>query len=75
MIATATAFDWQFRLETLPNIFGDNQKTALDRHHEHTQIVQALTNRDAHTAETLMRQHILHATNAFLQARTHQNTT
>jgi DNA-binding GntR family transcriptional regulator len=68
MIATATAFDWQFRLKTIPDIYGDNQKTALDRHREHGEIVQALKARDGATAEELMREHILGATSAFLRA-------
>jgi DNA-binding GntR family transcriptional regulator len=74
MIATATAFDWQFRLETIPDIFGSNQNAALDRHHEHGKIVKALTARDGETAEKLMRQHILGATDAFLRAREERDT-
>jgi DNA-binding GntR family transcriptional regulator len=74
MIATATAFDWQFRLETIPDIFGDNQKTALDRHREHGKIVKALKARDGETAEKLMRDHILGATGAFLRARADRDT-
>jgi DNA-binding GntR family transcriptional regulator len=69
MIATATAFDWQFRLETIPDIFGSNQRTALDRHCEHGKIVKALKARDGEAAETLMREHILGATDAFLRVR------
>ncbi|HEV3229295.1 MAG TPA: GntR family transcriptional regulator [Solirubrobacteraceae bacterium] len=68
MIATATAFDLQFRLDTLPEIFGTNRRMALDRHREHSKIVAAIKARDGETAETLMRQHILRATGAFLQA-------
>jgi DNA-binding GntR family transcriptional regulator len=74
MIATATAFDWQFRLETIPDIYGSNQKTALDRHREHGKIVKALKDRDAETAEKLMREHILGATDAFLRARADRDT-
>jgi DNA-binding GntR family transcriptional regulator len=74
MIATATAFDWQFRIETIPDIFGSNQKTALDRHREHGKIVKALNARDGQTAEKLMREHILGATGAFLQARADRET-
>jgi DNA-binding GntR family transcriptional regulator len=74
MIATATAFDWQFRLETIPDIFGDNQKRALDRHREHGRIVTALKARDGETAEKLMREHILGATGAFLRARADRDT-
>jgi DNA-binding GntR family transcriptional regulator len=74
MIATATAFDWQFRLETIPDIFGRNEKTALDRHREHGKIVAALKARDGLTAERLMREHILGATEAFLRARADRDT-
>jgi DNA-binding GntR family transcriptional regulator len=74
MIATATAFDWQFRLETIPDIFGTDQRTALDRHSEHGAIVKALLARDGETAERLMREHILGATGAFLRARANRDT-
>jgi DNA-binding GntR family transcriptional regulator len=74
MIATATAFDWQFRLETIPEIYGENQKAALARHREHGKIVKALKARDGETAEKLMREHILGATSAFLRARADRDT-
>jgi DNA-binding GntR family transcriptional regulator len=74
MIATATAFDWQFRLESIPDIFGANPKAALDRHREHGRIVKALKARDGQAAETLMRDHILGATGAFLQTRADRDT-
>jgi DNA-binding GntR family transcriptional regulator len=74
MIATATAFDWQFRLETIPDIFGTDQKTAIERHREHGKIVKALKARDGETAERLMRDHILGATGAFLRARVDRDT-
>ena len=74
MIATATAFDLQFRLDTIPEIFGSNRKMALDRHREHRKIVAAIKARDGETAEELMRQHILRATGAFLQARADRET-
>jgi DNA-binding GntR family transcriptional regulator len=74
MIATATAFDWQFRLETIPDIYGGNRKAALDRHREHGKIVKALKARDGDTAERLMREHILSATGTFLQARVDRDT-
>jgi DNA-binding GntR family transcriptional regulator len=74
MIATATAFDWQFRLETIPDVFGSNQRTALDRHREHGKIVKALKARDGESAEKLMREHILGATGAFLRARADRDT-
>ena len=69
MIGTATAFDLQFRLETLPELYGDNQTAALDRHREHGRIVAALKQRDGEAAERLMREHILGATAGFLRAR------
>ena len=69
MIAPATAVDWQFRLETIPDIFGANRNAALDRHREHGKIVEALKARDGEAAEELMREHILGATSAFLRAR------
>jgi DNA-binding GntR family transcriptional regulator len=72
MIATATAFDWQFRLETIDEIFGPNPKSALDRHREHGQIVKALKARNGERAETLMRQHVLGATGTLLWAGTHR---
>jgi DNA-binding GntR family transcriptional regulator len=74
MIATATAFDWQFRLETIPDIFEGNRKTALDRHREHGKIVTAIMARDGATAERLMREHILGATGTFLRARADRDT-
>jgi DNA-binding GntR family transcriptional regulator len=68
MIATATAFDWQFRVESIPDIYGDDRKAVLGRHREHGRIVEALVARDAETAERLMREHIVGATRAFLGA-------
>jgi DNA-binding GntR family transcriptional regulator len=73
MIATATAFDWQFRLETINEIFGPNPKSALDRHHEHGRIVAALRARDGERAEELMRQHVLGATGTLLLVGTRQD--
>jgi DNA-binding GntR family transcriptional regulator len=74
MIATATAFDWQFRLETIPDIFGGSREAALARHREHGKIVKALRARDGDAAERLMREHILGATGAFLLARANRDT-
>jgi DNA-binding GntR family transcriptional regulator len=74
MIATATAFDWQFRLETIPEIYGGRRRAALDRHREHGRIVKALKARDGETAEKLMREHILGATDTFLRARADRDT-
>jgi FCD domain len=72
MIATATAFDWQFRLETIPEIYGGRRRAALDR--EHGRIVKALKARDGETAEKLMREHILGATDTLLRARAERDT-
>jgi DNA-binding GntR family transcriptional regulator len=69
MIATATAFDWRFRLDAVPDIYGPNPKTALERHREHGEIVEALKARNGKAAEELMRTHIVTANDAFLQAR------
>jgi DNA-binding GntR family transcriptional regulator len=74
MIATATAFDWQFRLSTIPDVFGDNRKAARERHREHGKIVRALMARDGQAAERLMREHILGATDGFLRARADRDT-
>ena len=74
MIATTTAFDWQFRLETIPDIFGRNHKTALARHRQHGRVVNALKDRDGASAERLMREHILGTTRAFLRARAGRDT-
>jgi DNA-binding GntR family transcriptional regulator len=74
MIATATAFDWQFRLGAIEEVFGGTQKKALTRHREHGRIVKALTARDGETAEKLMRAHILSATTTFLHARADRDT-
>ncbi|HEV3390297.1 MAG TPA: GntR family transcriptional regulator [Solirubrobacteraceae bacterium] len=74
MIATATAFDWQFRLGTIPEVFGEGRKTARARHREHGKIVAALIARDGQAAEKLMREHILGATEGFLHARADRDT-
>ena len=74
MIATATAFDWQFRLGTIPELFGEDRKTARERHREHGKIVTALISRDGQAAEKLMREHILRATEEFLRTRADRDT-
>jgi DNA-binding GntR family transcriptional regulator len=74
MIATATAFDWQFRLGTIPEVFGEGRKTARARHREHGKIVAALIARDGQAAEKLMREHILGATEGSLHARADRDT-
>jgi DNA-binding GntR family transcriptional regulator len=74
MIATVTAFDWQFRLETLKEIYGPNRKAVLERHREHGRIVDALKSRDGELAEELMRRHILGANSAYLRAAVAHDT-
>jgi DNA-binding GntR family transcriptional regulator len=69
MIATATAFDWQFRLESVRDIFGVDRGRVLDRHREHGAIVEAIRARDGARAEDLMRTHILVVTDAFLKVQ------
>jgi DNA-binding GntR family transcriptional regulator len=69
MIATATAFDWQFRLESVRDIFGVDRGRVLDRHREHGAIVEAIKARDGARAEDLMRTHILVVTDAFLKVQ------
>ena len=74
MIATVTAFDWQFRLETLREIYGPNRNAVLERHREHGRIVDALMSRDGDAAEELMRRHILGANDAYLRAAAARET-
>jgi DNA-binding GntR family transcriptional regulator len=74
MVATATAFDWQFRVETFPDIYGSNENAALERYREHGEIVGALAARDGEKAEQLMREHILGATATFLRTRADRDT-
>jgi DNA-binding GntR family transcriptional regulator len=75
MIATATAFDWQFRLEMISSTEARRRKGAIARHREHGRIVAALRARDGEAAERLMREHILGATAAFLRVRAQSQTT
>ena len=67
MIATATAFDLKFRVETIPDIYAGNRKAVIARHREHGRIVAAIVRRDGEAAEELMRSHILGATAAFIK--------
>jgi DNA-binding GntR family transcriptional regulator len=69
MIATATAFDWDFRLTTVSEIFGPDRGRVMDRHREHGAIVEAIADRDGPRAERLMREHISVVTDAFLQVK------
>jgi DNA-binding GntR family transcriptional regulator len=66
MIATATAFDWDFRLTTVREIFGPDRSRVMARHREHGAIIEAIADRDGPRAERLMRQHISVVTDAFL---------
>jgi DNA-binding GntR family transcriptional regulator len=65
MIATADAFDWGTRVRTIRARLGDDLSAVLD---DHQGIVDALTARDADTAETLMRNHGSRASHMLLTA-------
>jgi DNA-binding GntR family transcriptional regulator len=69
MIATATAFDWDFRVNTVHEIFGPDRRRVLERHREHGAIIEAIADRDGQRAERLMREHISVVTDAFLQVK------
>jgi DNA-binding GntR family transcriptional regulator len=66
MIATATAFDWDFRLHAMTNADPAGSVGKAKRHEEHRSILEALEQRDGPLAEELMRRHILSVTEAFL---------
>jgi DNA-binding GntR family transcriptional regulator len=70
MIATATAFDWDFRVTTVRDIFGPDRQRVMDRHREHGAIIEAIADRDGERAERLMREHIAVVTDTFLQVKT-----
>jgi DNA-binding GntR family transcriptional regulator len=70
MIATATAFDWDFRLTTVRDIFGPDPGRVMERHREHGAIIDAIADRDGPRAERLMREHISVVTDAFLHVTT-----
>jgi DNA-binding GntR family transcriptional regulator len=63
MIATADAFDWRTRVQTIRASLGDDLSTLL---HDHQAVVDALLARDAETAETLMRNHGGRSSHLFL---------
>jgi DNA-binding GntR family transcriptional regulator len=67
MIATATAFDWDFRLKATSKIH-TNKASSLARHRQHREIADALLARDGALAEDLMRRHISTVSEAFLKA-------
>lgn len=69
MIATATAFDWDFRITTVREIFGPDRGRVMERHREHGEIIEAIAARDGARAERLMREHITVVTDAFLQVK------
>jgi DNA-binding GntR family transcriptional regulator len=66
MISTATAFDWEFRLTSVGDIFGPDRSRVMERHRQHGAIIDAIADRDGERAERLMREHISVATDAFL---------
>jgi DNA-binding GntR family transcriptional regulator len=66
MIATATAFDWDFRLNAMTYADPAGSVAKAKRHEEHRMILEALKKRDGTLAEELMRRHILSVTEAFL---------
>lgn len=74
MIATATAFDWEFRLKSVADIFGPDRSRVLERHREHGAIVDAIADRDGLRAERLMRDHILVVTDTFLRVSAEGNS-
>ncbi len=66
MIATATAFDWDFRLNAITYADPAGSVTKAKRHEEHRLVLEALKKRDGELAEELMRRHILSVTEAFI---------
>jgi DNA-binding GntR family transcriptional regulator len=67
MIATATAFDWDFRLKVTSKIH-TNKASSRQRHRQHREIADALLARDGALAEERMRRHISTVSEAFLDA-------
>jgi DNA-binding GntR family transcriptional regulator len=67
MIATATAFDWDFRLKVTSKIH-TKKASSRARHCQHREIADALLARDGALAEDLMRRHISTVSEAFLKA-------
>ena len=65
MIATATAFDWNFRKRFAPELYTDS-RSSVEAHLQHREILDALLARDGELAAASMRQHILRATEAFM---------
>jgi DNA-binding GntR family transcriptional regulator len=65
MIATATAFDWNFRKRFAPDIYAD-KRVSMEAHLQHREILEALLARDGELAGEKMRRHILKATEAFM---------
>lgn len=66
MIATATAFDWDFRLNAITYADPAGSVTKAKRHEEHRLVLEALKKRNGPLAEELMRRHILSVTEAFI---------
>jgi DNA-binding GntR family transcriptional regulator len=67
MIATTTAFDWDFRLQMSGKIH-TKKGSGQERHRQHREIAEALLQRDGALAEERMRRHISSVTEAFLKA-------
>jgi DNA-binding GntR family transcriptional regulator len=67
MIATATAFDWDFRLKVTSKIH-TKKASSRERHRQHREIADALLARDGALAEERMRRHISTVSEAFLKA-------
>jgi DNA-binding GntR family transcriptional regulator len=72
MIATATAFDWNFRKRFAPELYGE-VRSPVEGHLQHREILQALLARDGEMAEEAMRRHILQATEAFMAVADHRS--
>jgi DNA-binding GntR family transcriptional regulator len=65
MIATATAFDWNFRKRFAPELYAD-PRSSIEAHLQHREILEALLARNGELAGEKMRHHILQATEAFI---------
>lgn len=72
MIATATAFDWAFRVKWSTTVHR-HEAGAAEPLRQHRQIAEAIARRDGEAAEAIMRAHIAGATAAFMAV--HDNRT
>jgi DNA-binding GntR family transcriptional regulator len=66
MIATATAFDWDFRLRAMLAADQAALEAKAKRHDEHRLIFEALRERNGPLAEERMRRHLSSVTEGFL---------